>query len=126
MSTGASSFMAAVPGSDARTTAGKISQLQDSLAAVNLDKLKGAMSDKDIAFLRNIASNLDRGQDEKSFAAELTKIEGVLKSADTRLRAKFGMPAAQDAPAGATPGSQVVRGKVTTEGGRPPLSSFAR
>lgn len=96
-----------IPGTEARTVAGKIEQLQNSLAAANLDKLKGAMSDKDIMFLKSIATNLDRTQSEASFKKELGRVEDVLVRADKQLRAKFGAPAAAPKPAAApaTPGA---------------------
>lgn len=101
---GVSGWSAAIPGSKSRTVAGKIEQLSNSLAAANLDKLKGAMSDKDIAFLKNIAANLDRMQDEDAFMRELARIEQTMQRADERLRKKFGMPvaAATSTPGGAT------------------------
>ena len=78
---GTSAWRGAIPGSKARSMAGKVEQLQNSIAAVNLDKLKGAMSDKDILFLKNIGSNLDRYQDEELFISELKRIEGVMRKA---------------------------------------------
>jgi hypothetical protein len=90
--TGASAWRAAIPGTKTRTAAGKIEQLQNTLAVSNLDKLKGAMSDKDIAFLKNIASNLDRYQSESGFSTELGKVEQILIRADKQLRNKFGAP----------------------------------
>lgn len=112
--TGATSWGAFMPGTPARTVAGKIEQLQNTLAAANLDKLKGAMSDKDILFLKNIATNLDRGQSEAAFVAELEKIEGTLIRNEKLLRQKFGgaaplVPAA-DSPA--TPGAAGQRNIV--------------
>lgn len=93
--TGAGAWRGAIPGTKSRTAAGKIEQLQNTLAASNLDKLKGAMSDKDIAFLKNIASNLDRYQDEDKFAEELGKVENILIRSDQQLRQKFGAPKRQ-------------------------------
>jgi hypothetical protein len=90
--TGAMAFRGAIPGTKARTVAGKIEQLQNTLASANLDKLKGAMSDKDIMFLKNITSNLDRYQDEDKFIAELGKIEDTLIRNEKQLRQKFGAP----------------------------------
>ena len=100
--TGTMAFRGSIPGTKARTVAGKIEQLQNTLAASNLDKLKGAMSDKDIAFLKNIASNLDRYQSESGFAAELGKVEEILIRSDKQMRSKFGNPAK---PAPAVPAS---------------------
>lgn len=92
---GSSAFLAMTPGTQARTIAGKIEQLQNSVAAVNLDKLKGAMSDKDILFLKNIESNLDRYQDEAAFIRELDRISKSLDQGISRAATKYGMPEPQ-------------------------------
>lgn len=65
---------AALPGSNAATVQALYDQLRDSLALGNIDKLKGAMSDKDIEFLRNTASSLRLNLSEKEFDAQLGKI----------------------------------------------------
>lgn len=108
--TGSLAFRGAIPGTKARTVAGKIEQLQNTLAASNLDKLKGAMSDKDIAFLKNIASNLDRYQSESGFVGELGKVEEILIRSEKQMRNKFGGPK-KPAPAvpSATEGAQGQR-----------------
>ena len=72
---GASGWMGWVPGTDARTVTGKIERLSNILASANLDQLKGAMSDKDIMFLKNIGANLDRFQDEKKAISELERVQ---------------------------------------------------
>lgn len=89
---GASAWKGSIPGTDNRAMVGKIEQLQNTLAAANLDKLKGAMSDKDILFLKNITSNLDRYQDEDKFINELTRINGELFSSRKRVASKYGIP----------------------------------
>jgi hypothetical protein len=96
--TGASAWKGAIPGTDNRTMAGKVDQLTNMLAAANLDKLKGPMSDKDILFVKRISGNIDRYQDEDKFAAELTKVRDIMKRAETKLRTKYGAPEAK-APA---------------------------
>lgn len=95
-----------VPGSTAKTMAGKIDQLQNIIASANLDKLKGAMSDKDIIFLKNIGANLDRAQDEKAFVKELERLQGVMDKSENKVRAKYGMPSSASMPkANAAPGA---------------------
>jgi hypothetical protein len=108
--TGSLAFRGAIPGTKARTVAGKIEQLQNTLAASHLDKLKGAISDKDIVFLKNIASSLDRYQSESGFVRELGKIEEILIRSDKQMRNKFGGPK-KPAPAvpSATEGAQGQR-----------------
>lgn len=64
----------ALAGSDAATVKAKFDQLKDSLALGNIDKLKGAMSDKDIEFLRNTASSIRLNLPEDQFVAELDAI----------------------------------------------------
>lgn len=89
---GSSAWRGSLPGTKAKTMAGKIEQLQNAVASANLDKLKGAMSDKDIAFLRNIESNLDRYQNEDLFIAELSRVRRNLGEARKRVAGKFGVP----------------------------------
>lgn len=88
--TGTGALRGAIPGTSARTAAGKIQQLQDILASANLDKLKGPMSDKDIEFVRRLGSNLDRYQDEESFIKELNKLNELLPNAMDKLNSKYG------------------------------------
>ncbi len=93
--------------------AGKIEQLQNAIAATNLDKLKGAMSDKDILFLKNIGTSLDRYQDEDAFVKELTRIGGSLADAEKRVASKFGVPVPPEPTSAAKPampsGFRVIR-----------------
>lgn len=104
--TGASSWGSIVPGTASRDVATKIEQLQNILAAGNLDKLKGPMSDKDIAFLKNISSNLDRGQSEDGFLKELGKVEGAIIRNEKILRERYGASASRPAPTAEPPESR--------------------
>jgi hypothetical protein len=94
-SVGTSAWRGSLPGTKARAMAGKLEQLQSAIAATNLDKLKGAMSDKDIMFLKNIESNLDRYQDEGKFIAELNRVLKSLETARGRVMQRYG-PAAEN------------------------------
>ncbi len=95
---GLGAFRGAIPGTKARAMAGKIEQLQNALAFENLGALKGAMSDKDVAFLKNISSNLDRYQDEDLLVKELEKVGTILNKAKIDLPKKYGkLPEAQGA-----------------------------
>ena len=53
----------------------KFNTFKDSLALPNLDKMKGAMSDKDIQFLRNTASALSLNMSETEFRNTLEKLK---------------------------------------------------
>lgn len=88
---GTSAWRGALPGTKARTMAGKIEQLQNAIASTNLDKLKGAMSDKDIMFLKNMETNLDRYQDEDKFIDELNRVFKSLSNARERVVQKYGI-----------------------------------
>lgn len=88
---GSSAWRGALPGTKARTMAGKIEQLKNVTASINLDKLKGAMSDKDIEFLKNIETNLDRYQNEDQFIGELNRVFGNLVNARERIVKKYGV-----------------------------------
>ena len=68
----------AFAGSDRANYEAKFKQLKDTLAASNLDKLKGAMSDKDIEFLRNIGTALNESMSESAFDAELNKVQKTM------------------------------------------------
>ena len=100
---GKSAWRGSIPGSKSRTMAGKLSRLENIIASANLDKLKGAMSDKDIVFLKNIGTNLDKYQNEDDFVSELTRIMGSLDSAGERVSKKTGIPYA---PKGKSPAEQ--------------------
>lgn len=89
---GSSAFKGAVWGTKARSAAAKIEQLQNAIASVNLDKLKGAMSDKDILFLKTMETSLDRYQNEEKFLKELERIKQSLSKALPRVKAKYGLP----------------------------------
>lgn len=93
---GASAWKGIIPGTENRTVAGKIDQLSNILAMSNIDKLPGAMSDKDIVFLKSINANLDTWQDEKKGIAEIERIKKALE----RVQSKY-----------------VNSGKLPTEGG---------
>ena len=89
---GASAWKSMIPGTDNKSMAGKIDQLENMLALENIDKLKGAMSDKDVVFLKGIAANLSRYQDEGKFIKELGRIKGILNKSRSRIAMKYGMP----------------------------------
>lgn len=90
---GLSSWWAAVPGTDARSAANEIEKLIAMVAAGNLEKLKGPMSDKDIIFLKAIGSNLDRKQSMQFLLPELNRLENWAVDKDIKLRKEFGLPA---------------------------------
>lgn len=97
--TGMGAWKGAIPGTVNRSMAGKVEQLVNMAAAMNLDKLKGPMSDKDILFVKRISANLDRYQDEDTFIADMKKFRSIAERTEGKLRAKYGAPAAQAKPA---------------------------
>ncbi len=114
--TGASAWKGAIPGTENRAMAGKIEQLVNMAAAINLDKLKGPMSDKDILFVKRISANLDRYQDEDQFEADLLKLYNIADRAESKLRTKYGAPAV-DSARSAQPVEPLPAGwTVTVEG----------
>ena len=62
-------------GTDRKVTELKVQALKDLLAMANLDKIKGAMSDKDIEFLRNTATYLSTDLSESEFEKTLNEIK---------------------------------------------------
>jgi hypothetical protein len=97
--TGTSAWKGSIPGTKNRAVAGKIEQLSNMLGALNLDKLKGPTSDKDIMFVKSIAANLDRYQDEGEFRKVLGKVRDITARREEQLRKKFGVPATKEDPA---------------------------
>ncbi len=78
--TGKSFFLGKIWGTSAYSYKEKVEQLVNTLAAGNLDKLKGAMSDKDILFLQKINTNLSTKLSEKEFDKELNRIYNTITS----------------------------------------------
>lgn len=72
--TGLSYWTTKVPGTGAYSFGQTFNQLRDLLAMGNIDKLKGAMSDKDIEFLRNSATKLSLKLSTNEFVRELDNI----------------------------------------------------
>lgn len=68
-----------LPASKAADFKAEFDTFKDTLAIPTLDKLKGAMSDKDIQFLRNTATSLSLDMSEKQFEATLAKLEKKYK-----------------------------------------------
>ena len=89
---GTSAWRGSIPGTKTRSMAGKLEQLQNMMTAENLGLLKGAMSDNDIKFLRNISTNLDRYQDEDSFLSEMNRVGKNLAKAQNQIAKKYGAP----------------------------------
>lgn len=114
--TGTFAFKGAIPGTENRAMAQKIERLQNSLAMGNLDKLKGAISDKDIAFLKSASASLDRYQDEDQFIKELRRIESTLDRAEDSLNRKFGVPKVDRRPAAEKiPGNPAQQSSVRSQ-----------
>lgn len=68
----------------------KLSTLKSNLTLDNLKLLKGAMSDKDLAFLNSVGSSLDPNMSEAQFNAELDRIIGKLQTATGTARSSAG------------------------------------
>lgn len=90
MSTGFSSFMTKIPGTQSFALKANLDSLIDLLAMENLDRLKGPMSDKDIQFLRNTATKLKLGLPTGEFKKELSSIKNTLNKVQTNVPAKGG------------------------------------
>lgn len=115
---GASGWRGWIPGTQARAMTGKLEQLQNAIAATNLDKLKGAMSDKDIMFLKSMETNLDRFQNEDQFIKEIRKIESTLDRAREVSVKKYGAEGSTLAEGETLYESHPQYGKVTTRRAR--------
>lgn len=64
-----------VPWTKAANFAAKFNSLRDLITLPNLDKLKGAMSDKDIAFLKSAATSLSLDMSEAEFDKTLKAVK---------------------------------------------------
>ena len=115
---GTSAWRGSIPGTKTRSMAGKLEQLQNMMTAENLGLLKGAMSDNDIKFLRNISTNLDRYQDEDSFLSEMKRVGKNLAKAQNQIAKKYGAPIESfDLPSSEAPSSSEVDALLKKYGG---------
>lgn len=64
-----------IAGTDAANFEAKFNKLTNMLTLPNLDKLKGAMSDKDIAFLKSASSALSLNMSEAEFDTTLKQVK---------------------------------------------------
>ena len=64
-----------IPWTQRKDFEAKFASFRDNLALSNIDKLKWAMSDKDIEFLRNTASSLNLDMSEPEFIKQLNGIK---------------------------------------------------
>lgn len=67
-----------IPATDARGFAAKVERLKSIMALDNLKLLKGAMSDKDLAFLMSIPAALDLGMRDDEVMGELQRARAAL------------------------------------------------
>lgn len=73
-----------IPGTNSAGYLADFDQLKDLIALPNLEKLKGPMSDKDIAFVRSIGTSLNLNMNEAAFKAELDKIIQKMSEIESR------------------------------------------
>lgn len=113
--TGMSWWKGSIPGTENKAMALKIERLQNALTMNNLDKLKGAVSDKDIAFLKSASTTLDRAQDEKEFRRELDRVGSTIERAYESLHRKMGIPLPKKVSAADIPGQTPSRPSIFDE-----------
>jgi len=88
------------PGFDAEVA---FNQLKDSLTLENLDKMTGALTDKDIQLLSSAASGLELGMSRKAFEARISIIKSVLEDQSAAAKGKLeGMVGGSVSTGGAT------------------------
>ena len=88
------------PGFDAEVA---FNQLKDSLTLENLDKMIGALTDKDIQLLSSAASGLELGMSRKAFEARMNIIRSVLEDQSAAAKGKLeGMMGGSVSTGGAT------------------------
>lgn len=98
-----------IPGTEERDYETKIEQLTNMLALPNLGQLKGAMSDKDIIFIKSVSTNLDRSQSEKSFKRELDRLANFMESKRKQVIQKYGLPETSGPVTGAASVDELMR-----------------
>lgn len=108
--TGMSGLIGFIPGTKTKSVQGELEQLSNILAAANLDKLKGAMSDKDIMFLKNINANLSKYNSDDETVAEVKRVLGQLVKAQSKIASSGNLPTT-----GAYVGKD-KKGRIITEG----------
>lgn len=77
-----------ISGSPAAAFNAQLESLKSLLTEENLKKLKGTISDKDIVFLKSIATSLDNRMPEKDFNQELDRVYKKFDSALVNLTGK--------------------------------------
>lgn len=76
-----------ISGTKAADFYSKMNQLKNLLALPGLANLKGATSDKDIIFLKNISTSLSPSLSETEFKREISRVEETLN----RVKARYGL-----------------------------------
>lgn len=84
---GKSSVFNFVPGTSQASFRDKLNSVKALLALPNLGMLKGAMSDKDIAFIQAAGTSLNTSNTEADFNAELDRVIGNIRSIAERTTA---------------------------------------
>lgn len=82
-----------VAGTNAKSYAEEVNRLVSLLSFENLDKLKGAMSDNDLKFLKSIGTSLNLRGNEGAFDSELLRIENEAKTGYNSTAPILGLPA---------------------------------
>lgn len=108
-------------GTDANDFYYKFLNFRDTLVLPNLGQLKGPMSDKDVAFLKNTATALDLGMSQDQFEAELKKIKDRYQAIVDKGSAPTATGPAPSGPAPSGPapsgtGSQTNTGTIQSNG----------
>ena len=67
-----------IPATEAENFRTQFNSFRDNIVLPNLDKLKWAMSDNDIKFIRNASTSLSLWMSEKAFKAELERIKNKI------------------------------------------------
>lgn len=79
----------AVPGGTGYDAQVAFDQFKDSLTMDNLGKMKGVLTDKDMAIIRSASAGINPGMSKKAFVRQLNKIKTILDKKIARQQGKL-------------------------------------
>lgn len=88
--TGKAAFRGNIPGTKPFDAKEKINQVVNLMAKGNLSSLKGALSEKELDFVKNISARLNRYQSEDAFLKELQNLQKLSQKAIGKLSKEIG------------------------------------
>ncbi len=112
--TGMSSFLASIPGTDARDVSALVIKLESQAFLAEISKMKGmgALSEAEGKKISSAIANLDMGQSTKAFKNNLNTAKKIFKQGKERAVKKFGVKKIEETPAERT----IIDTRTTPDG----------